>query len=80
MTTLDQRATRQPAKDDINADLGFGSVVARESRRRLLNRDGTFNVRRKGLGFWSSLSLYHWLLTMAWEWFFALVDPRVRVR
>ena len=55
-------------------DLGFGSVVARESRTRLLNRDGTFNVRRKGLGFWSSLSLYHWLLTLAWERFFVLVS------
>ena len=54
-------------------DLGFGSVVARESRTRLLNRDGTFNVPRKGLGFWSSLSLYHWLLTLPWNRFFLLV-------
>lgn len=30
-------------------DLGFGSVVARQSRHRLLNRDGTFNVVRGGL-------------------------------
>jgi hypothetical protein len=28
--------------------LGFGSVVARAIRTRLLNRDGTFNMRRKG--------------------------------
>ena len=31
-------------------DLGFGSVVSRDSRRRLLNRDGSFNVVREGLG------------------------------
>ena len=54
-------------------DLGFGSVVARESRKRLLNRDGTFNVRRAGLEFWGSLSLYHSLLNISWTAFFALV-------
>ena len=54
-------------------DLGFGSVVARESRQRLLNPDGTFNVARTGLGYWTSLSLYHTLLTMSWPRFFALV-------
>ncbi len=53
-------------------DLGFGSVVSRESTRRLLNRDGTFNVRRKGLGFFSSLSLYHFLLNVTWPRFLGL--------
>ena len=53
-------------------DLGFGSVVARESRQRLLNRDGTFNVMRDGLGLLASLSLYHALLTMSWRKFFGL--------
>ena len=33
---------------DEERDLGFGSVVARESRERLLNQDGTFNVQRTG--------------------------------
>jgi len=51
-------------------DLGFGSVVSRESQQRLLNRDGSFNVRRRGLGFWSSFSLYHALLTISWSHFF----------
>jgi inward rectifier potassium channel len=50
-------------------DLGFGSVVARQSRDRLLNRDGSFNVRREGLGFFQSLSLYHSLLNMSWPRF-----------
>jgi inward rectifier potassium channel len=53
-------------------DLGFGSVVARESRQRLLNRDGSFNVMRGGLGFLASLSPYHALLTMSWGRFFGL--------
>jgi inward rectifier potassium channel len=54
-------------------DLGFGSVVARQSRERLLNRDGSFNVRREGLGFFQSLSAYHWLLDLSWPRFLLLV-------
>ncbi|HTC93431.1 MAG TPA: ion channel [Terriglobales bacterium] len=48
-----------------NRDLGFGSVVSQESAQRLLNRDGSFNVRRHGLGFWRSLHAYQLLLTMS---------------
>jgi inward rectifier potassium channel len=51
---------------DYDRDLGFGSVVSQESRRRLVNRDGSFNVRRDGLPFWASLSLYHVLLRTSW--------------
>ncbi len=58
--------------DEIR-DLGFGSVVAGESRQRLLNRDGSFNVSREGLSFWTSLSLYHALLTMSWSRFLSLM-------
>ena len=53
-------------------DLGFGSVVARESHLRLLNRDGSFNVMRAGLGLLASLNPYHALLTMSWRRFFGL--------
>jgi inward rectifier potassium channel len=60
-------------KEDENRDLGFGSVVSRDSRSRLLNPDGSFNVDRTGLSFWSSLSLYHSLLTMPWGKFLLLV-------
>jgi inward rectifier potassium channel len=59
--------------DDEIRDLGFGAVVARESRQRLLNRDGSFNVARKGLKLSTSLSLYHTLLTTTWTRFMALV-------
>jgi inward rectifier potassium channel len=57
----------------VETDLGFGSVVARESRQRFLNRDGTFNVRRTGLRFWESLSAYHYLLTISWPKFLAFL-------
>jgi len=54
-------------------DLGFGSVVARESRERLLNQDGSFNVDRRGRGLLASISPYHALLTMSWRKYFGLV-------
>ena len=59
--------------DEEIRDLGFGAVVARESRQRLLNRDGSFNVARRGLKLSTSLSLYHTLLTTTWTRFMALV-------
>ena len=51
-------------------DLGFGSVVSRESKARLVNRDGSFNVQRSGLSFWQYFSPYHFMLTIPWWQFF----------
>jgi len=69
-------SSRDPAPPESaveTRDLGFGSVVARASRRRLLNRDGSFNVKRHGLPFWRSLGIYHWLLTLSWPSFLSAV-------
>lgn len=63
----------RPRTEEELRDLGFGSVVSRESRQRLLNRDGSFNVTRQGLRFWTSLSPYQAVLTMSWTKFFSLV-------
>ena len=57
---------------EVDRDLGFGSVVAGESRQRLLNQDGTFNVQRTGLPFLSSLNLYHTVISMSWTTFIVL--------
>ena len=70
---VDERVTPVAASNDLNADLGFGAVVARESRVRLLNRDGSFNVRRTGLRLWESLSVYHFFLTLSWPRFLSFV-------
>ncbi|HEY0461247.1 MAG TPA: ion channel [Pyrinomonadaceae bacterium] len=59
--------------NESERDLGFGDKVARETRLRFLNRDGTFNVKRKGLRSTSFLNLYHFLLTMRWSRFLMLV-------
>lgn len=64
-----------PRLDDRDEpkDLGFGTVVGGVNEQRLLNRDGSFNPRREGLPFFSSLSLYHYFLTLSWPRFFAVI-------
>jgi len=61
-----------PAQEEFK-DLGFGAEVARGTHRRLLNRNGGFNVVLDGLNPLSSLSLYHWLLTISWPQFLAFI-------
>ena len=60
-------------KETLDADLGFGRVMADESGRRFLNKDGSFNVRREGLGWRDSLNAYYLMLTIPWWAFFALL-------
>jgi len=64
---------RPRKRDDEARDLGFGAVVASSSAERLLNRDGSFNSRREGLGWLRSLHLYDLFLTMSWPRFLLLV-------
>jgi inward rectifier potassium channel len=65
---------RTPDEEARDRDLGFGSFVSRESRQRLLNRDGSFNVVRSGLGWLESFAPYHQALTLSWTGFFAVVS------
>jgi len=72
--TLTDRPVALPGtREEEFKDLGFGTEVARGAQRRLLNRDGSFNVVREGLNPFSSMSLYHWLLTISWPKFLGFV-------
>lgn len=75
MTNLEAEKNYQSTNftREENRDLGFGSVVARESRQRLINQDGSFNVRRRGLSGFALRNFYHWLLTMPWWEFLGVV-------
>src|SRR3954471_12072261 len=64
---------RTPEEEARDRDLGFGSVVGRDARKRLLNRDGTFNVARSGLG-WAESLAPHELLALPWPQFIGLVS------
>ncbi len=51
-------------------ELGLGTK--RVSTDRFITKSGQFNVIRRGVGI-KGFSLYHWLLTMNWFWFFVFV-------
>lgn len=70
---LDNEFKISVTPENDTQDLGFGSVVAAQSRERLLNQDGSFNVKRTGLSYISSLNLYHTLLSMKWKTFLGLL-------
>lgn len=46
-------------------DLGLGTKVSNQPER-MINRDGSFNVERRGLPFFQSLSVYHTLIRISW--------------
>jgi len=62
-----KRVTEDPA------DPGFGAKVSAASGQRLLNRDGTFNARRRGLRPTQAWSPYHDLLNMSWRSYFLAI-------
>jgi inward rectifier potassium channel len=46
-------------------ELGFGTKNYKESVR-FLNRDGSVNIHRTGLGKMNNVDIYHWLITTSW--------------
>lgn len=69
---------RHPLKDVLveaeenRKDLGFGTQV-HDLNTRLLNRDGSFNVKRSGGTFWSRLNIFNRLVVCSWGKFFTVV-------
>jgi len=61
-------------KQKINPedDLGFGTQPVIKSQP-VINKDGTINVKRTGLSFFSTSNSYHSLITMSWTKFWAIV-------
>jgi len=53
-------------------ELGFGTKTSGQ-KSRLINKDGSFNVNRVEQSTWSSLSIYHALITMRWRKFNTIV-------
>lgn len=53
--------------------LGFSSKYTSRTQR-LINRNGTFNVERRGLTFSETFNLYHWLISLHWFKFLLLAS------
>lgn len=58
-------------KENVNQDTGFGERSS-DMGGRMVNRDGSFNIKRLGIPFFSRVSSYHSMLTMP-RWRFILV-------
>ncbi|MEZ4416081.1 MAG: ion channel [Gemmatimonadota bacterium] len=53
------------ARERLDQDLGLGGRLSERSRARLLNQDGTFNVRRNDLSPFHPYNAYHTLLSLS---------------
>lgn len=62
---------RRGAKRAINRDPGLGTKYGRKTKR-VINKDGTFNVIRQGIQF-STRNVYQAMLRMSWPVFLGLV-------
>ena len=56
--------SESPQQNRLRQDLGLGGKLSERSRARLLNHDGTFNVRRNNLGPFHPYNAYHTLLSL----------------
>lgn len=53
---------KKTSADKPTRDFGFGNV--QQQKVRMLNKDGSFNVRRKNEAFGESFNIYHYLLNI----------------
>ncbi|MGZ3901794.1 MAG: ion channel [Bacteroidia bacterium] len=55
MVTFNNKTKKSP-------ELGFGQKNYNKAVR-FINRDGSINIRRTGLGMWGNFDIYHWFIT-----------------
>jgi inward rectifier potassium channel len=65
MKSLFNNRPKVDTGSDEFRDLGLGTKVSNQAQR-MINRDGSFNVERRGLPFLQSLSVYHSLISTTW--------------
>ena len=54
-------------QEESRQELGFGKQVG--EAQRLVNRDGSFNVKRVGSSILDRINIYHELITCTWPQF-----------
>jgi inward rectifier potassium channel len=62
----------ESADGNVPKDLGLG-IGAAGSNQRMINPDGSFNVRRNGQSFFERFHFYHFLLNISWLRFHLVV-------
>src|ERR1700722_12782672 len=69
MKKIDQNLEDEETAE-ADEDLGLGDKVIQENRSRFINKDGSFNVHRKGVFERGSFSPYHAVLDASWYRFY----------
>ncbi|QJW88581.1 potassium transporter [Spirosoma taeanense] len=59
-------------QEEQRQDLGFGTKLS-EAYSRLINKDGSFNIKRVNEAFWDRLNVYNRLIMMRWASFLSWV-------
>lgn len=59
-------------QEEERLDVGFGTKIT-NADSRLINKDGSFNIRRVNESFWARVNLYNRLITMSWTQFLGWV-------
>jgi len=59
-------------QEEKRPDLGFGTRF-NHTNTRLVNKDGSFNVRRTHGSLWARLNLFHRLIVLPWSHFLLLI-------
>jgi inward rectifier potassium channel len=72
MALLKHKRDRLFEEEQRRRDLGFGTQI-NDPDTRLLNRDGSFNVKREGGTFWSRLNIFNRLIVCSWGRFLWLI-------
>lgn len=61
----------KPLTDEEIKDLGFGGKENQD--KRIINNDGSFNMRRKGIPFREYFNFYHYLVSVSWTKFLLII-------
>ncbi|MBC8987874.1 ion transporter [Pedobacter sp. N36a] len=59
-------------KTQIDDDLGFGNQPV-TANQRLMNADGSSNIKRIGLPLFRTADTYNWLISMSWKKFLLII-------
>lgn len=72
MAILRHKKSKLVEAEEKRKDLGFGTQIT-DPDTRLLNRDGSFNVKRIGGNFWRRYNIFNELIICSWKRFFTLI-------
>lgn len=72
MAILRHKKSKLVEAEEKRNDLGFGTQIT-DPDTRLLNRDGSFNVKRIGDNFWGRYNIFNELIICSWKRFFTLI-------